>query len=702
MANNTFDTGTLTQLHTNFLKSQQKQQPAQPKKKGNFLVNNLPAIGGGLAAVAALPTDLFSGGVGSAVAAGAGSAAGEALKEKLLGQSLSPKQIAIQAGEGGATTAFQPLKILGKTGGAVKSFVKAGADTADKAVTQGAKTATSGLADTISNIGESLKGEARGAKPGVKVPGSSNPLSTTGSKEVNQYLDNLGTKNSAHKQILAVEQDIQDNGNKIGSLVQNNDRTVQPTEHMAIHAAGNKAAGNAIGLNKDSQVIGDVQKQINGANSLSDLQKVKTNIDGVLQNFYKQTDRNSSTTAEANVLKGYRDGINGVIQKAVPGYKEANSAYKTGLTARDLLYKNANPNGLRIAGIQTGVGGESVQAGKDLTGRILQRVAGKATTPVEQTAAELPQAAEQATSDIIPQSGASAGSALQSQAPQDLTSALQDASNAAGQIGTDTTTGLPSTSRAAQALQLLKNTATLPARAAAAPLAYPGQSALAVGKQVATRGVGDVGSLLAHATANKNTQPGTLSAALQSALTVPDTNADANSQQSPYTLDDLQYDLARDPTNSSKYIDYYNSLSKIYTPASTQLSGTQATNAANATSALQSLQTIAQTLQANPDAAKLADIPGGSLVGNATGTGDYQAAIANAKDVISRLRSGAAISASEEKTYTSLLPAAFDSPSTIQYKLQSLGTLLQQFVDPHGVSSNSSPSNLTDALVAAQ
>lgn len=779
MTSNMLDPNTLAQLHAGYLSTQKKQtQPTA--KKGNLFTNLLPAIGGGIGAVAGIPLDIF-GGAGSVAGGAVGSSLGEALKEKLTGQKLSAKQIGIQGLEGGATSAFQPLKLLGKASGATKGFVTAGADTAAQTADKTATAGSGKLATQLEKTGTGLRAEGTGIKAGATAPGQS-ALRPSQADKLQQYLETVpGAKNSAHTQARAVESDLNTSGKQIGDLITQHNRTLSAPEIQTVRDTAQQAASKTLGLDSKDPLIQDTEKKLTALSkngTLSDAKGLRNTLDDQLKSFYTKEGRNTTTTkAVEKTLKGYRDGIDKVLSDGVPGFKEANTRYANGLKALDFLGKNASPSGLRIAGIQTHVGGEGLQAAKDALGRGMKTTAAKLNGGAVPTAVKATEnttldsgvlanvkAAGNTvvdhgdTVDIVSKDGSKttlprddfnnlgksatastpstsvpqvnsrqvlrpelegvpegalppdayqtvqqpvgAGSVLQAQAPGDLESALQNASDSAGQIGAELPQGLPPTSRAAQALNLVKNTATLPARAAVAPLAYPGKSALAVGKQVVSRGAGDLAGTLQGAAANKNTQPGTLSDALQQALAVPDTSQDTTNQ-SPYTIDDLQYDLARDPTNSSKYIDYYNSLSKIYTPANTQLSGTQATNAANASSALTSLQKIAQTLQSNPDAAKLADLPGGSLISNQTGTGEYKAAIANAKDVISRLRSGAAISASEEKTYTSLLPAAFDSPSTIQYKLQSLGSLLQKFVDPNGTAS-SNPSNLSDAIMGAQ
>lgn len=82
--------------------------PKGPTGVTGFLINNLPTIGGVVGGIAGIPLnalDAVSGVGGTALnigLAGAGSAAGEALKEKLLGQNLDAGNIALQGGLGAA------------------------------------------------------------------------------------------------------------------------------------------------------------------------------------------------------------------------------------------------------------------------------------------------------------------------------------------------------------------------------------------------------------------------------------------------------------------------------------------------------------------------------------------------------------------------------------------------------------------------
>lgn len=162
-------------------------------------------------------------------------------------------------------------------------------------------------------------------------------------------------------------------------------------------------------------------------------------------------------------------------------------------------------------------------------------------------------------------------------------------------------------------------------------------------------------------------------------------------QTSPYDVQNIEANVqkiiaaggkAKDVQDYLSIASVVNEMKAKANPQGKALNSTQLQQANNAQSGIDSLQTIANIIGQNPNAPKLASLPGGSLTQSLTGTGKYQTAIANATDVIGRLRSGGAINADEEKRFRSLLPASFDDSETINYKLNALGGLFQRFANP--------------------
>lgn len=95
---------------------------------------------------------------------------------------------------------------------------------------------------------------------------------------------------------------------------------------------------------------------------------------------------------------------------------------------------------------------------------------------------------------------------------------------------------------------------------------------------------------------------------------------------------------------------------------------------ANAQSGLTSLDQVRSMLQKDPSLLGRTAIPFreqlGGLGASALGTSSYDTATRNIADVITRLRTGAAITENEEKFYRSQLPQPFDPPETVEQKLQ--------------------------------
>lgn len=136
--------------------------------------------------------------------------------------------------------------------------------------------------------------------------------------------------------------------------------------------------------------------------------------------------------------------------------------------------------------------------------------------------------------------------------------------------------------------------------------------------------------------------------------------------------------------------------------ASKPLNATQQQQASNAQSGLQSINDLSTLIKGNRGLVNKSGIPGqGSIIGgfesNLLGTGEYNTAASNIKDVISRLRSGAALTSQEEKRYTNLIPKAGDNDSTITYKLSALQDLFAKFAAPQSTGG----SDLTDLLANA-
>lgn len=134
------------------------------------------------------------------------------------------------------------------------------------------------------------------------------------------------------------------------------------------------------------------------------------------------------------------------------------------------------------------------------------------------------------------------------------------------------------------------------------------------------------------------------------------------------------------------------------TKAAKPLSAEASKTIANANSGLSSLATLTDTINKS-GVPKATLLPGrglfGGLVGNKVGTSQYDTAAKNISDVITRLRSGAAITDQEAKFYNSQLPQAFDSPETVQEKLGIFQDLFTSVANQTGSAGTDLQSSLT-------
>lgn len=669
MANNTLDPQTLALLHSNYLSTQQKPQPQQqPQKKGNLFTNLLPAIGGGLGAVAGIPLDIF-GGAGSIAGAAGGSALGEALKEKLTGQNLSAKQIGIQGLEGGALSAFQPLKLVKGASSAAKGFVTGGVDTAANVADNAAAGATADTGSTFAkNLitqGQAAQGRVAGVSAGSKAVGKE--LTPQDTEAMLGTLKNEGINTgNANNALRDIQSKLSSYGQQISNHFTANNAPLNAadTKNLAANYLSGIKTTDPTVLKQASIVANDLEKNVNDTKSLWEFRK---GIDDQIPDAKFGTD--ASSTAKVSALKNMRTFINSQLGD-VPGASNYHALSEIKPFIAGEARRLNNPSGGVIGRVFSSGPAQKIEntLGKT-TEKVGQKIAGGSATPPvpppTDLAGAISQAAPTATSDI----------------PD---SVLQEASDAAGQVGNEAS--LPTTSRAAQALSLIKNTATLPARAVVAPLAYPGKSLVRVAKQVAGRTIGNIagsaGNTSAPATAS-SPQSSDLTSALMQAQGGDQADQQPQSQ-SPYNLQDLQYDTERDPANAAKYIDYYNSLDKIYNPSSTNATVNKPTaqQYGLASSGVQSLQELADQMSQNPNIVTKNATPGqglplvGSLISNASGAADYHSLADNVLQAIIHLQTGATATPSEVTAAHGQLPQPGDSETVKQQKLQ---TLLNDF-----------------------
>lgn len=164
--------------------------------------------------------------------------------------------------------------------------------------------------------------------------------------------------------------------------------------------------------------------------------------------------------------------------------------------------------------------------------------------------------------------------------------------------------------------------------------------------------------------------------------------AEVPTEQSPYSRENLMADIQRDPENADKYIQYYASLDEIFNPpqvAQKPLSTAAAKDISNAQTGLDAVDLIEQQLGNDPGIQQRGGISGAfnpfGLVSGALGTGEYENARGQARDVIARIRTGAALTNDEAKAFDKFLPQPGDSAATVQQKLSFLRNQFQTVAD---------------------
>lgn len=168
----------------------------------------------------------------------------------------------------------------------------------------------------------------------------------------------------------------------------------------------------------------------------------------------------------------------------------------------------------------------------------------------------------------------------------------------------------------------------------------------------------------------------------------PNAEAEVPAEQSPYTRENMMADIQRDPENADKYIEYFASLDEIFNPVTKEpkaLSTAAAKDISNAQTGLDAVSLIEQQLGNDPGLQQRGGISGAfnplGLVSGALGTGEYENARGQARDVIARIRTGAALTNDEAKAFDRFLPQPGDSSSTVKQKLAFLRNQFQTVAD---------------------
>lgn len=381
--------------HPEALQAPQVNPTAKPGGLKGFLINNLPGIVGGIGAVGGEILDPFGGGI---VTSAAGSAAGEALKEKLLGQSISPKQIAIQAGESAALGGLG--KSFGALRGAAKTALSAAPEAVDTAESVAKPTIGQKLTSNVINKGQQTLAKLGSYAPGQRVAGQQ--LSSEASQRIGQTLQNEGISAlSAPDQLDQVEGKLQNLNKARSALVDANNTQLTDGDKQSIRRQVQNQLSKTAGGTANT-VQGHAANFLNeatNAKNVSDLTKYKTSLDNNSINW--ASNPASVEPGQQLAAKTVRGVLKNVIEQKVPGISDINDRASNLHEASGAL-KNASA---RLANLTTGgeglwgrlLSGETAEKGKAL----LAKGAVKAGQALSGAGADATGVAESASKPIL-------------------------------------------------------------------------------------------------------------------------------------------------------------------------------------------------------------------------------------------------------------------------------------------------------------
>lgn len=728
-----------------------------------FVINNLPSIAGGAAAVAAAPlnlADAFTGVGGTAAylgSIGAASAGGEALKRKLLGEKQSLKESAIQGVEGAALGgAGKALKgVSGVSKGILKTGAKSTAATTEKEVSPGV---IGRLKTGLQTQGQQMQARGLGMSGGAKVAGKElQPQDTERMlKTLNDEGVTIGNANSTSRDVntklKGYGQQIADHfkqnnaplhpedTDKIAANFLTSFKTTDPRMLKEAHILADDLKKNV----KDTKGMWDFRKSLDSripdtkfmdsatSNKVAALKDMRSYLSKELGNVPAMKNYHALSEIKPFLGKGMRElnqpsgGVigrvlsSGPVQKAEQlagkateavgniGTREVAPAIeestKKGLLDKvlvskgipvsfeDSIYK-ATPRLETKSKVMVNPSvGEVDDAQKALKGYSTTGKIGKTSPNTDVVAPDFTPINNYRGGGISEPVVAMKGTrtALPLEQSGSITRGIINTPDVYKEIEQ---LPIPEEAKAgilARIASSAKNAATLPVRAAVAPIAYPGKSALQVGKQVLGRGAG-IPAALSQAEQEQSTAPDALQNTDQLASDITDQQQPSDD---PFAPENAQASVAKilaqggDMKDVAAYLSNVKALQDLSASSAKPLNATQQQQANNANSGLQDISSLSQMLSKDPSIAAKSSLPGGSIAQRLTGTTDYVAARNNIIDVISRLRSGAAISTSEEKLYKSLLPAAGDTSDSANAKLDRLATLLGSFANQTGGTSD--------------
>lgn len=177
--------------------------------------------------------------------------------------------------------------------------------------------------------------------------------------------------------------------------------------------------------------------------------------------------------------------------------------------------------------------------------------------------------------------------------------------------------------------------------------------------------------------------------------------------QSPYSKENLIYDMQRDPQNAKDYIAYYSALDEIFNKVpegQKPLNSTAAGTIADTETGLKSLDELSQAIGTSS-----ANNPGIGFLRSKnpfdTNAQNLQASIATSKQIVGKALEGGVLRKEDEYKYAKILPTLNDTDAVAQHKIRALKNLIGQRLAEYksGIGTGSGGvDSLEDALMVQQ
>jgi len=181
----------------------------------------------------------------------------------------------------------------------------------------------------------------------------------------------------------------------------------------------------------------------------------------------------------------------------------------------------------------------------------------------------------------------------------------------------------------------------------------------------------------------------------------------SSTQTSPYSKEALMYDMQRDPTNASKYIDYYNQIATIYggTDSTNKYSSVIAGNISDYQSSLNELSNLASAISTGSGTVD-------PIMGRIRSANPYdvdqqtlQAMIDKTRQIVGKALEGGVLRKEDEEKYKKILPTTADTKEVAINKISmitaQLNAKMQNYASLVGAG-NTTSNSLEDALMQSQ